>query len=104
MNYIILIIITSVIALLPIFLIKKYINTKNKSYLLLAGFFYLLLLLSYIKIFSRSEITSMYTLLQIFQILIVALVGILVFKETLNSNKIMGILTGILCIYFLTKN
>jgi len=47
MNYLIKLIITSIIALLPIFLIKKYINTMNKSYLFLAGFFYILLLLSY---------------------------------------------------------
>ena len=104
MNYIILLIITSIIALLPVFLIKKYINIKNKNFLILAGFFYLLLLLSYIEVFSRSEVTSSYTLLQILQVLIIALGGIFVFKENLNSNKIIGIISGILCIYFLTKN
>ena len=104
MNYIILLIITSIIALLPVFLIKKYINTKNKNFLILAGFFYLLLLLSYIEVFSRSEVTSSYTLLQILQVLIIVLGGIFIFKENLNSNKIIGIISGILCIYFLTKN
>jgi drug/metabolite transporter (DMT)-like permease len=104
MNYTILLIITSIVALLPIFLIKKYINTKIKSYLYLAGFFYLLLLLSYIEVFSRSEITSSYTILQILQVLIIALVGIFVFKEHFNKNKIIGIISGVICIYFLTKN
>lgn len=102
MNYTILLIITSIIALLPIFLIKKYINTKNKSYLFIAGFFYLLLLLSYIEIFTRKEITSSYTLLQILQVLIVVIYGLLILKENLNFNKIIGIASGMICIYFLT--
>jgi drug/metabolite transporter (DMT)-like permease len=103
MNYTILLIITSIVALLPIFLIKKYINTKIKSYLFLAGFFYLLLLLSYIEVFSHAEVTSAYTLLQILQVLIIVLGGIFIFKENLNFNKIIGIISGVICIYFLTK-
>jgi len=103
MNYLIKLIITSIIALLPIFLIKKYINTMNKSYLFLAGFFYLLLLLSYIEIFKYSEITTSYTILQILQVLIVVIFGLFMFKENLNFNKIIGIISGIICIYFLTK-
>ena len=103
MNYTILLIITSIVALLPIFLIKKYINTKIKSYLYLAGFFYLLLLLSYIKVFSRYEITTAYTLLQILQVLIIVLGGIFLYNEKMNINKSIGIGAGLICIYFLTK-
>lgn len=103
MNYTILLIITSIVALLPIFLIKKYINTMKKSYLFIAGFFYLLLLLSYIEIFTRKEITTAYTLLQILQVLIVVIYGLFILKENLNFNKIVGIFAGIICIYFLTK-
>ena len=57
MNFQLLLIITSIIALIPIIFIKKYINTKNINNLFLAGFFYLLLLLSYVKVFSQSEVT-----------------------------------------------
>lgn len=103
MNYTILLIITSIIALIPIFLIKKYIITKNNNYLYIALFFYILLLISYIKIFSKSEISTAYIILQILQILIIAIGGILIFKEKLSANKIIGILTGFACIYFINK-
>jgi len=103
MNFQLLLIITSIIALIPIIFIKKYISTKNNMYLVLAGFFYLLLLLSYIKVFSQSEVTTSYTLLQIIQVLIIVSIGLFIYKENMSKNKIIGIIAGIICIYFLTK-
>lgn len=99
----ILLLVTSIIALIPIFFIKKYINTKNIINLYIAAFFYILLLLSYVKIFTRSEISTSYTILQVIQILIIALGGIFIYNEKLNINKILGILSGFICIYFLAK-
>ena len=99
----ILLLVTSIIALIPIFFIKKYINTKNILNLYIAAFFYILLLLSYVKIFTRSEISTSYTILQVIQILIIALGGIFIYNEKLNINKILGILSGFICIYFLAK-
>jgi multidrug transporter EmrE-like cation transporter len=103
MNYLLLLIITSIIALIPIIFIKKYINTKNINNLIVAGFFYLLLLLSYVKVFSQSEVTSAYTLLQIIQVLIIVFIGFIIYKETVSRDKIIGIGAGLICIYFLTK-
>jgi multidrug transporter EmrE-like cation transporter len=103
MNYLLLLIITSIIALIPIIFIKKYINTKNINNLTVAGFFYLLLLLSYVKVFSQSEVTSAYTLLQIIQVLIIVFIGFIIYKETVSRDKIIGIGAGLICIYFLTK-
>jgi drug/metabolite transporter (DMT)-like permease len=103
MNYTILLLIVSIISLLPVFFIKKYLNSKIKSNLYFAGFFYIVLLISYIKIFSHYDLTTAYTAIQILQVLIIALVGIFVFKEILNFNKIIGIISGVISIYFLTK-
>jgi multidrug transporter EmrE-like cation transporter len=103
MNYLLLLIITSIIALIPIIFIKKYINTKNINNLLIAGFFYLLLLLSYVKVFSQSEVTSAYTLLQIIQVLIIVFIGFIIYKESVSRDKIIGIGAGLICIYFLNK-
>ena len=103
MNYTTLLLITSIIALIPIFLIKKYINTKNNNYLYIAGIFYLLLLLSYIKVFSQREMSSSYIILQIMQILIIVIGGILLFREKISLNKLIGILAGFTCIYFINK-
>ena len=104
MNYIFLLIITSIIALVPIMFIKKYINTKNSNYLIIAAFFYLMLLLSYIKVFSQSQVTTSYTLLQIIQVLIIVFIGIFIYNETISRDKIIGIIAGIICIYFLSKS
>jgi multidrug transporter EmrE-like cation transporter len=103
MNYTTLLVVTSIIALIPIFLIKKYINTKNNNYLYIACVFYLLLLLSYIKVFSQREMSSSYIILQIIQILIIVIGGILLFKEKISLNKLIGIFAGFASIYFINK-
>lgn len=103
MNYQLLLITTSIIALIPIIFIKKYILSKNINNLFYAGFFYLLLLLSYVKIFSISEISTSYSILQIIQVLIIGFIGIVIYKESITVDKIIGIIAGIICMYYLTK-
>jgi multidrug transporter EmrE-like cation transporter len=101
MNYLITIAAT-IIALLPVIFIKKYINTKNNIYLLLSLVLYILLIGAYIKLFSQGiDVSTVYTLLQILQILIVFLVGIFYFKENVTRNKILGTIFGIFSVYFL---
>jgi multidrug transporter EmrE-like cation transporter len=58
-------------------------------------------MLSYIKLFETTEISSTYTILQILQILIVLLIGVLLFNESLTLNKVIGILFGLVSIYLL---
>jgi multidrug transporter EmrE-like cation transporter len=96
-------IITSIIALIPIIFIKKYIVSHNIINLYIAGFFYLLLLLSYVKIFSHSEVSTSYSILQIIQILLIVIIGIFIYKESITTNKIIGIVSGIICLYYLNK-
>ena len=91
----------SIVALLSIYFIKQYIIDKNILYLVLALFSYLLLIYSYIKLFEIAEVSSTYTILQILQILIVLIMGIVFFKETLNMNKIIGIVLGLISVYLL---
>jgi multidrug transporter EmrE-like cation transporter len=104
MNYAILLLFATCIALLPIIFIKYYIKTNKYIYLCLALICYILLLISYIKIFrTGQEISTIYIILQILQILIVFIVGILLFSEKINKNKIIGSGLGILSIYLLLK-
>jgi multidrug transporter EmrE-like cation transporter len=100
-NYLIL---STIIAILPIIFIKRYINTNQIYNLFFALILYILLLLSYIKLFEKSDISSTYTILQILQIFLILFVGILFFKESITMNKIFGVLLGSLSIYFLLKN
>jgi len=103
MNYLLLFFAT-VIAILPVVFIKYYIKHNNNIFLGFALLCYILLLISYIKIFrSGEELSIVYTILQILQILIVLFVGILLFNEKINYNKIIGTILGIAGVYFLLK-
>ena len=91
----------TIIAILPIVFIKKYIMTKEMYNLILALILYVLLLFSYIKLFETEQVSSTYTILQILQILIMIGVGIIIFNESLTINKSLGIIFGIISIYLL---
>ncbi len=58
-------------------------------------------MLSYIKLFKTTELSSSYTILQILQILIVLFIGVLLFNESLTMNKIIGVILGLLSVYLL---
>jgi drug/metabolite transporter (DMT)-like permease len=94
-------IISTIIAISPIIFIKRYINTNQIYNLFFALILYVLLLLSYIKLFENEEVSSTYTILQILQIFLVLFAGILFFKESITMNKIFGLLLGSLSIYLL---
>ena len=97
-------IISTIIAISPIIFIKRYINTNQIYNLFFALILYILLLLSYIKLFENADISSTYTILQILQIFLVLFAGIIFFKESINMTKIIGIILGTISIYFLLKN
>ena len=99
-----LIIIATIIALIPIVFIKQYIITKKFNYLIFALLTYIILIICYIKIFSNKAISSTYIILQILQILTMVVIGILLYKEKINFNKIIGIFLGIISIKILYSN
>ncbi len=103
MNYNILLPLVSstIIALLPLIFIKKYIQSNKIIYLIITMILYFLLMLSYIKLFEKTELSSTYTILQILQILIVLFIGVLLFNESLTMNKIIGVILGLLSVYLL---
>lgn len=96
-----LIIIASIIAILPLYFIKKYIQTNKYIYIFITILLYYILTFLYIKIFRKGEMSSYYIILQILQILIVVIMGLTLFNETINIKKIMGIIFGIISINFL---
>jgi hypothetical protein len=58
-----LIILASVIALLPLYFIKKYIQTNKKYNIMITILLYCILTYLYIRIFSQQEISSYYVIL-----------------------------------------
>jgi spermidine export protein MdtJ len=101
MNRNILLFLSSIIAIIPIFLIKQYILTNNNIYIFLTLFLYICLTYIYIKLFKKNEVSSNYVILQIIQIILVLIISYFIFKESINNKKIIGILFGIICIVLL---
>lgn len=95
-------VVASIVALLPIYLIKQYTVDKNMNYLLLTMVLYLVLMIAYIQIFGQHQVSTSYTVLQIAQILIVCLIGILLYGEPITWRVVVGLISGTLSIYLLT--
>ena len=101
MNKLLLLIFATMVAIMPVFLVKQYTATHNTIYLLFAIICYLTLLYMYILIFREYTMASNYVLLQIMQIITVIIGSVVLFNETLNNMQIMGLITGITSIYLL---
>jgi multidrug transporter EmrE-like cation transporter len=94
-------IIGSVSAIIPILLIKEYTVNKNVLYLILSMMCYLVLIKSYLNIFNTNQVSTSYTFIQLLQILLVLLSGIVLFKEKINLQIIIGIILACIAMYLL---
>jgi multidrug transporter EmrE-like cation transporter len=95
-------VIATLVALIPIYLIKQYVISSNLLYLLIAMVLYIILMISYIKIFEHDQVASSYTILQITQIVAVVIMGLLFFDEKITTNKTIGLCFGLTSVYLLT--
>jgi drug/metabolite transporter (DMT)-like permease len=97
-----LMIFASIIAILPIFLIKEYIKT-NKIFLLISAMIcYFILMQTYINIFKHKEVGSTFVLLQGLQILLIVISSSLLFGEVITFHKTIGFISGGICIGLLS--
>jgi len=103
MKLLYLILIGSIIAILPIILLKKYIKNNNNIYLLITLLTYLALMRTYIEIFNNGEVSKTYGTSQVIQLVISMMIGIFYFNESLTINKIIGLIAGLISVYFLLK-
>ena len=90
-----------IISIIPLALIKKYILNGNMLLLVLCLLFYSVMIAIYIKLLRNDGLSKVYTLVQILQVILVVLMGILFFNEKLSLNIIIGLLFGIVAIYLL---
>ena len=88
-------------AAFPIPIVQKYIDTNNPLYLVLAALLYLLLIWAYYVLLQTNDMLSLYAMLKVLSIFIVALVSVTVFQETLTSRRMIGIGLACLAIYLL---
>lgn len=103
MNYLFWIILNIFASISAVYLIKGYVLTKKYVYIILAMTSYVLLLISYINMLKFSEVSSLYSLIHVLQLIVAVMIGILLFRESISLNKIIGVGLGILSMYFLSK-
>ena len=103
MNKLILLIFATIIAIMPVFLIKRYIITNNITYLILAIFAYLSLLSIYIKIFRTYDLATNYVSLQVMQILATVIISYIFINDHMLANlrHTAGMIMGIISIVLL---
>jgi hypothetical protein len=83
-------------------LVKQYTNDSNIINIYVAVFLNSFLIFCYVKIFADTTISSSYSIIKILSILIVAIVGVIIYQDTLTIHLVMGILFGIISIYLLS--
>lgn len=97
----ILLLFATIIAILPVFFIKKYILSSNMIYIILSIVAYIILIILYIELFKNYEISNNYVILQILQILLVIGASYLLYNEKLNNYQLTGVVMGISSIWLL---
>ena len=103
MNYTLLFILLPIIAILPVFFLKNYVKERKNIYILYSFIGYILLTRLYICLLEKGEMSKLFCISQILQILLIVIGGAIIYSETITSNKIIGIGISIIALYFLSK-
>lgn len=103
MNILLLILLAGMIAIVPPLFVKKYIKEPENKYIIFAMLCYLLLIAMYINIYKREDISKAYPTILTLQIIFITLIATLYYKEKMTLYKWIGITTGLLTIFFLTR-
>jgi uncharacterized membrane protein len=94
-------------AILPVFFIKKYVSVEeqNKSYtyILLALIGYITLTYLYIKLLKKGDMTKIFFISQIMQMILIFIGSIMIYSENITKNKIIGVIISIIALYFFSK-
>ena len=93
----VMLLVTTVVAITPTLLIKKYlVDGQTKHWLFVSALIgYVLLALCYLRLYRHRDLSKTFTLLHVCEILLVTAVGITLFKETLTPRVIFGTILGI---------
>jgi len=102
-NNLLLLLFVSLVAILPVLLIKRYNINNNPLLLILCLLCYCLLIFLYIGIFKDSNMGIVYTVLQLLQILIVLFVGVLLFGQSLDFYQKLGVVLAFVSIFLLDR-
>ena len=93
----------TIISITPMPLIKQYILNGNPWLLLLCLVCYSIMIRNYIALLKTDGLSKVYTIVQILQVLLVVLKGIIIFNEKLTLSIITGIILGLIGVYLIIK-
>lgn len=102
MNGLFLIILSVIVSVLPLFMVKKYIETQNVLYILTAILMYIFLIYLYYRLFCENDMCYIYPLIKISSVVLIVLLGVIYFGEGFNYYKLAGIIMGIISIILLS--
>ena len=105
MNITLLYILLPIVAIAPVFFLKKYVSSKksDKKYILFALIAYIILTYLYIKLLKKGDMTKLFCVSQVMQMLMIFIGSILIYAEEITINKILGVVISISAIYFFSK-
>ncbi len=100
-NDIIYILIVTVSAIVACIYIKKYALTDNIEYMFIAIPIYIISIIAYIKMFKSIDVSTALPFINILQIIMIVVGGIIFFDESINNKKMIGIALGSTSCYLL---
>lgn len=103
MNHNIILLIAILIAGIPALCAKHYTINNNFLFLILGVLTYILLMYCYVILFNKNNVSETFGLIKITEIVLVAVAAMLIYKEKLSIQKILGIILGGAGIYLLGK-
>jgi multidrug transporter EmrE-like cation transporter len=98
---IVIILLAVVTTSMTLFLLKKYISTKEIKWLYIWSFCLIIGVVTNVKLLSMYDLSYIYPILKIINILVVMGVGIFFLGEKVNIYGYVGVLFAILSLYLL---
>ena len=101
----VLLLVTTIVAITPTLLIKKYlVDEQTNIWLFVSALIgYVLLALCYLRLYRHGDLSKTFTILHVCEILLVTVVGVTLFKESLTPRVIIGILLGVTSFWLLDQ-
>lgn len=92
----------AIFSALPIVMVKKYLQTYNQEWLLIAIIIYILVVYQYCYILGDKQMSSVYTYIKILSIILVIIFGYILYNEDISNKKCCGIILGVSSLYMLS--
>ena len=88
---------------LPIPALKKYNETSDPKYIIFGCIAFVILIYAYVNLLKDNNMVVVYPFVKITSIVIVGIIGVTLFKESLTPRIAIGIILGLVALYLLSS-